>query len=58
MDYCRKELDLALFKSKHSIEIVHGIGEGVLMKEVHKLLSMYNLRYYISSDAGSTEVIL
>ena len=25
MDYCKKELDLALVKSKHSIEIIHGI---------------------------------
>ena len=58
MDYCKKELDLALVKSKHSIEIIHGIGEGVLMEEVHKLLNLYNLRYYISNDSGSTEVML
>ena len=58
MDYCKKELDLALVKSKYSIEIIHGKGEGVLMGEVHKLLNLYNLRYYISNDAGSTEVML
>ena len=58
MDYCKIELDLALEKSKHSLEIIHGIGEGVLMEEVHKLLNLYNLKYYISNDSGSTEVIL
>ena len=58
MDYCRKELDLAMVKGRQSIEIIHGIGEGILMNEVHKLLDMYNLRYYVSNDLGSTEVIL
>ena len=58
MDYCRKELDLAMIKGRQSIEIIHGIGEGVLMNEVHKLLDLYNLRYYVSNDSGSTEVIL
>ena len=58
MDYCRKELDLAMIKGRQSIEIIHGIGEGILMNEVHKLLDLYNLRYYVSNDSGSTEVIL
>ena len=58
MDYCRKELDLAMVKGRQSIEIIHGIGEGILMNEVHKLLDLYNLRYYVSNDSGSTEVIL
>ena len=58
MDYCRKELDLAMVKGRQSIEIIHGIGEGILMNEVHKLLDLYNLKYYVSNDLGSTEVIL
>ena len=45
IEYCKKELDLAMLKAKHSLEIVHGIGEGVLKEEVHKLLRLYNLSY-------------
>ena len=58
MEYCKKELDLSMLKSKHSLEIVHGIGEGVLKGEVHKLLRLYNLNYFESNNGGSTEVIL
>jgi len=58
MEYCKKELDLAMFKAKHSLEIVHGIGEGVLKYEVHKLLKMYNLSFFESNNGGSTEVML
>ena len=58
MEYCKKELDLAMFKAKHSLEIVHGIGEGVLKSEVHKLLKMYNLSFFESNNGGSTEVML
>ena len=38
--------------------IVHGIGEGVLKKEVHELLNRYQLRYYESLNGGSTEVMI
>ena len=58
MEYCKKELDLAMFKAKHSLKIVHGIGEGVLKSEVHKLLKMYNLSFFESNNGGSTEVML
>ncbi len=58
MEYCKKELDEAMLKSKHSLEIVHGIGEGVLKSEVHKLLKLYNLTFFESQDSGSTEVLL
>ena len=43
---------------KKSIEIVHGIGGGVLKSEVHKLLGLYNLNFFESNNGGSTEVIL
>ena len=58
MEYCKKELDQAMLKHKESIEIVHGIGEGVLKSEVHKLLDLYNLTFFESNNGGSTEVIL
>ena len=38
--------------------IIHGIGEGVLKKEVHELLNRYQLRYYESLNGGSTEVMI
>ena len=37
-----------MLKSKHSLEIVHGIGEGVLKSEVHKLLKLYNLTFFLT----------
>ena len=58
MEYCKKELDQAMMKHKKSIEIVHGIGGGVLKSEVHKLLDLYNLTFFESNNGGSTEVIL
>ena len=58
MEYCKKELDQAMMKHKKSIEIVHGIGGGVLKSEVHKLLDLYNLNFFVSNNGGSTEVIL
>lgn len=58
MEYCKKELDQAMMKHKKSIEIVHGIGGGVLKSEVHKLLGLYNLNFFESNNGGSTEVIL
>ena len=58
MEYCKKELYQAMLKHKESIEIVHGIGEGVLKSEVHKLLNLYNLTFFESNNGGSTEVVL
>jgi dsDNA-specific endonuclease/ATPase MutS2 len=40
------------------VEIVHGIGEGILRNEVHQILKNYKLRYYLSKNGGSTEVML
>ena len=58
MEYCKKELDQSMIKHKESIEIIHGIGEGVLKSEVHKLLNLYNLTFFESNNGGSTEVVL
>ena len=50
---------LKSFKTKvQKLIIVHGIGEGVLKKEVHELLNRYQLRYYESLNGGSTEVMI
>lgn len=58
MEYCKRELDQAMMKHKKSIKIIHGIGVGVLKSEVHKLLVLYNLNFFVSNNGGSTEVIL
>ena len=54
---CQEKLEYALNSKITKVVIVHGIGTGVLKKEVHQLLQNYNLRYYLSKDGGATEVI-
>ena len=58
LDICQKKIEKALNSNYQKIIIVHGIGTGVLKAEVHKLLNHYQLRYYLSKDAGTTEVML
>ena len=58
MNYCKKELDIAIKRHKISFEIIHGIGEGVLKAEVHKLLDLYNITFFESNNGGSTKAIL
>ena len=58
LDVCQKKIEKALNSNYQKIIIVHGIGMGVLKAEVHKLLNHYRLRYYLSKDAGATEVML
>jgi len=58
LDICRQKIEKALHSNYQKIIIVHGIGTGVLKAEVHKLLNHYQLRYYLSKDAGTTEVML
>ena len=55
---CEKALDESIKSTTHKLIIVHGIGEGVLKNEVHKILRNYNLRFFISTNGGSTEVML
>jgi dsDNA-specific endonuclease/ATPase MutS2 len=55
---CQQKLEYALNSKITKVVIVHGIGTGVLKKEVHKLLQNYKLRYYLSKDGGATEVML
>lgn len=55
---CERVLLLALNSKSQKLVIVHGIGQGVLKNEVHKLLNRFNLRYFESISGGSTEVML
>ena len=38
------------------LELIHGVGEGVLKKEIHSLLKTYGLKF--SDEYGYTEVII
>jgi len=58
LDLCQKKIEKALNSNCKKILIVHGIGTGALKAEVHKLLNHYQLRHYLSKDAGTTEVML
>ena len=55
---CEDLIMKSLNSHVHKLIIVHGIGEGVLKKEVHELLDRYELRYFESLNGGSTEVMI
>ena len=58
LNECHLRIEKALNSNYQKLIIVHGIGTGSLKTEVHKLLRNYNLRFYLSKDAGATEVML
>ena len=58
LDVCQKKIDEILNSTFQKLIIVHGIGSGILKKEVHALLESYHLRFFLSKDGGSTEVML
>ncbi len=57
LNECHQKIEKALNSNYQKLIIVHGIGTGVLKAEVHKLLRNYNLRFFLSKDAGATEVM-
>ena len=58
LNECHNKIEKALNSNCQKLIIVHGIGTGILKKEIHHLLNNYKLRYYLTKDAGATEVIL
>jgi len=58
LNECHKKIQQTINSNISKLIIVHGIGTGVLRSEVHKLLRNYNLRFYLSKDAGATEVMI
>jgi len=58
LNECYEKIEKALNSKMNRIEIIHGIGEGVLRDEVHNILRNYNLRFYLTKDGGATEVYL
>jgi|TARA_B100000767_G_scaffold52366_1_gene47837 dsDNA-specific endonuclease/ATPase MutS2 len=58
LNECQKTIERAINSNIQKIIIIHGIGAGTLKTEVHKLLRSYDLRFYLTKDAGATEVML
>ena len=58
----RNELKKALQSKRKKIVFIHGRGQGVLRKELHKMLDTYPVDYHDASfmeyGQGATEVIL
>ena len=52
-----KELDNAIVSGVNEMIVIHGVGEGVLKKEVHKILKAHPHVTGFSNDYGSTKVI-
>ena len=58
LNECYNKIEKALNSNITKLEIIHGIGEGILKNEVHAILKNYNLRFYLTKDGGATEVYL
>lgn len=58
INYCEKQINKILRSNHKEFLVVHGIGMGVLKKEIHNLLNEFSLRYYLSNDGGSTLVFI
>jgi hypothetical protein len=57
LDILDKELDNAIVKSISELTVIHGVGEGILKKEVHKILKAHPYVREFTNDYGSTKVI-
>ena len=58
LNECHNKIHKALNSNINRLEIIHGIGEGVLKREVHAILKNHNLRFYLTKDGGATQVYL
>ncbi|KGL63013.1 Smr/MutS family protein [Polaribacter sp. Hel1_85] len=60
LDTAKNKVEFALSKRISKIVFIHGVGEGVLKSELHRLLSKYPIKFYDASykkyGLGATEV--
>lgn len=56
LEKCYEGIERAINSNITKLEIIHGIGKGILRCEVHSILKAYNLRFYLTQDEGATEV--
>ena len=52
-----KGIDNAILSNSHDITIIHGVGEGILKKEVQKILKKHPLISDIKDEYGKTKAI-
>lgn len=62
LDTAKHKLEFAIRKRIPRIVFIHGVGEGVLEKELHYLLNRYSVRIsqgsYLKYGEGATEVYI
>ena len=62
IETAKKRLEFAIRKKIHRVVFIHGVGEGVLKKELEFLLARYNVDVYPASfqkyGFGATEVYI
>ena len=60
LDVAKNKIEFALTKRIPKIVFIHGVGEGVLKSELHRILNKYPVKYYDASykkyGLGATEV--
>ena len=63
LDMFEKAIDNALVKGNSELWVIHGIGEGILKREVHKILNdyphvkNYSNEYHPFYGWGATKII-
>ena len=62
LDTAKNKIEFAISKKNSKIVFIHGIGEGVLKSELHRLLKKYPIKFYDASHKkyglGATEVYI
>lgn len=60
LDTAKRKVEYAIKKRISKIVFIHGVGEGVLKGELHRMLNRYPVKYYDASykkyGLGATEV--
>ncbi len=56
LNRCEDCISFAKHEGIPRLKVVHGIGQGVLKKEIHQLLRGYSLQFF--DESGFTEVII
>ena len=60
LDTAKNKIEFAISKRISKIIFIHGVGEGVLKSELHRLLKKYPIKFYDASyqkyGLGATEV--
>jgi len=62
LDVAKNKIEFAIAKRIPKVVFIHGVGEGVLKSELHRLLNKYPVKYYDASykkyGLGATEIYI